>query len=75
MLYQPSAISGVRAHTGSTAATAPTPLRLALLGDVTPQLMVTDPPYGVDYDPSWRHRMVANKSMRRGKVRNDYQAD
>ena len=22
----------------------------------SPQLMVTDPPYGVDYDPAWRHR-------------------
>ncbi|PKP62307.1 MAG: DNA methylase, partial [Alphaproteobacteria bacterium HGW-Alphaproteobacteria-8] len=26
-----------------------------LLGDVKPLLMVTDPPYGVDYDPSWRN--------------------
>jgi DNA modification methylase len=24
-----------------------------LLGDVRPLLMVTDPPYGVEYDPSW----------------------
>ena len=46
-----------------------------LLAGVRPQLMVTDPPYGVDYDPSWRHRMGVNKSMRRGKVRNDDQAD
>jgi DNA modification methylase len=27
----------------------------ALVG-VTPHLMVTDPPYGVDYDPDWRNR-------------------
>ncbi len=26
-----------------------------LLGDVKPLLMVTDPPYGVEYDPSWRN--------------------
>jgi hypothetical protein len=25
-----------------------------LLGGVTPSVMVTDPPYGVDYDPKWR---------------------
>ena len=25
-----------------------------VLGDVKPFLMVTDPPYGVDYDPTWR---------------------
>jgi ParB/RepB/Spo0J family partition protein len=28
----------------------------ALLGDLKPELMVTDPPYGVNYDPAWRHR-------------------
>jgi DNA modification methylase len=27
-----------------------------LLGGVSPHLMVTDPPYGVDYDPDWRNR-------------------
>lgn len=27
-----------------------------LLGNVKPHLMVTDPPYGVDYDPDWRNR-------------------
>lgn len=26
-----------------------------LLGDVAPNLMVTDPPYGVNYDPKWRN--------------------
>src|ERR1700757_601773 len=25
-----------------------------LLAGVTPSVMVTDPPYGVDYDPKWR---------------------
>jgi DNA modification methylase len=47
----------------------------ALLGDLAPELMVTDPPYGVSYDPAWRHRLGVNKSARRGKVRNDDQAD
>jgi DNA modification methylase len=47
----------------------------SLLGGVTPHLMVTDPPYGVDYDPAWRHRAGVNQSVRRGKVRNDTQAD
>ncbi len=27
-----------------------------LLGDAKPFLMVTDPPYGVEYDPQWRER-------------------
>src|SRR5262249_6780013 len=26
-----------------------------LLGDARPRLMVTDPPYGVEYDPTWRN--------------------
>jgi DNA modification methylase len=47
----------------------------ALLGDVAPGLMVTDPPYGVEYDPEWRHRAGVNKSTRTGKVRNDERAD
>jgi len=38
-------------------------------------LMVTDPPYGVAYDPSWRHRAGVNKSRRRGKVLNDNRPD
>jgi DNA modification methylase len=37
--------------------------------------MVTDPPYGCDYDPSWRHQRGVNKSGRRNKVRNDDLAD
>jgi DNA modification methylase len=47
----------------------------ALLGGLAPELMVTDPPYGVDYDPAWRHLRGVNRSARRGKVRNDDQAD
>ena len=30
-----------------------------VLADVTPLLMVTDPPYGVDYDPGWRNQAGA----------------
>src|SRR4051812_42131335 len=30
------------------------------LGGVQPQLMVTDPPYGVNYDPAWRARAGVN---------------
>ena len=47
----------------------------ALLNGLVPGLMVSDPPYGVKYDPEWRHRLGVNKSARRGKVLNDDQAD
>ena len=40
----------------------------ALLAGAAPQLMVTDPPYGVKYDPEWRHRLGVNKSDKRGKI-------
>jgi DNA modification methylase len=46
-----------------------------LLSGASPQLMVTDPPYGVEYDPEWRHRLGVNKSDKRGKIRNDERAD
>lgn len=48
----------------------------ALLDGATPQLMVTDPPYGVDYDPSWRVRAgVGGKGTATGVVLNDDKAD
>ena len=47
----------------------------ALLGADKPQLLVTDPPYGVSYDPTWRHRAGVNQSKRVGKVQNDQRAD
>ena len=28
-----------------------------VLGGVAPHLMVTDPPYGVNYDPAWRNQV------------------
>jgi DNA modification methylase len=46
-----------------------------LLGSVRPHLMVTDPPYGVNYDASWRHRAGVNQSARVGLVANDHNAD
>src|SRR5262249_2845554 len=47
----------------------------ALFAGAVPQLMVTDPPYGVEYDPEWRHRRGVNNSVRIGKIRNDEIAD
>ena len=53
-----------------------------VLGSVRPHLMVTDPPYGVDYDPAWRadankwkgsNVKIGGKAM--GRVSNDDLAD
>lgn len=46
-----------------------------LLAGATPALMVTDPPYGVEYDPTWRHRAGVSSSARTGAVLNDDRAD
>lgn len=46
-----------------------------VLGSVKPMLMVTDPPYGVAYDPSWRNKAGAAATRRTGKVLNDDRAD
>lgn len=47
-----------------------------VLGDATPNLMVTDPPYGVEYDASWREDARLNGAgAARGKVKNDDRAD
>jgi DNA modification methylase len=52
----------------------------AALGDSKPHLMVTDPPYGVEYDANWRNERfrsdgspIAGRAV--GKVSNDHQAD
>lgn len=47
----------------------------SLLGSARPNLMVTDPPYGVNYDPSWRNDRGISRSERTGKVQNDDRAD
>ena len=51
-----------------------------LLDGVEPHLMVTDPPYGVEYDPDWRNRVDrANGkpygARTIGQVQNDERAD
>ena len=46
-----------------------------VLGSVKPTLLVTDQPYGVQYDPEWRKRAGVNNSNRMGKVRNDDRSD
>lgn len=48
----------------------------ALLAGVKPHLMVTDPPYGVEYDAGWRERAGVNMAGAAiGKVLNDDKAD
>jgi DNA modification methylase len=47
-----------------------------VLAGVRPHLMVTDPPYGVDYDPAWRNAALeGSKTARVGKALNDHRAD
>lgn len=48
----------------------------SLLDGEDPGLMVTDPPYGVDYKPEWRAKAGVNKNRdKMGKVQNDDVAD
>ena len=46
-----------------------------LLGDSVPPLMVTDPPYGVAYDPEWRERAGLGKLRQTGRVAQDDRCD
>jgi DNA modification methylase len=51
-----------------------------LLGKTEPFLMVTDPPYGVEYDPQWRNEAAENghiafAARRSGTVANDDRVD
>jgi len=47
-----------------------------VLAGTKPQLMVTDPPYGVEYDPTWRADAGVNKNQKKmRKVKNDDRAD
>jgi DNA modification methylase len=51
-----------------------------LLGPVKPHLMVTDPPYGVEYDADWRNNAMRKDGTKiggraTGKVLNDDKAD
>ena len=48
----------------------------ALLAGAAPRLMVTDPPYGVEYDPEWRSEALGDGADRReGRVQNDDRSD
>lgn len=48
----------------------------AVMAGNNPHLMVTDPPYGVNYDPSWRDkRLEAMPNRSIGIVENDNQAN
>ena len=56
-------------------ATRDVDVSLALAG-VKPHLMVTDPPYGVDYDPEWRAEAGVNHSRSKmGLITNDSRVD
>ena len=47
-----------------------------LLDGAEPDLMVTDPPYGVQYDSSWRYKAgISTKDGAFGKSANDDQND
>jgi DNA modification methylase len=47
-----------------------------VLAGLQPDLMITDPPYGVNYEPSWRaRRNLSRGSLAQGKVLNDNRAD
>ncbi len=54
--------------------TDPAVVERALAG-VRPHLLVTDPPYGVAYDPAWRNRAGLSATQRVGRVENDDRAD
>ncbi|WP_245512909.1 DNA-methyltransferase [Enterovirga rhinocerotis] len=55
-------------------ATDPRHVGLAL-GGARPNLMVTDPPYGVSYDPAWREWSLGKAGVSLGTVANDNRAD
>jgi len=47
-----------------------------VLNGACPHLMVTDPPYGVNYDPKWRAQVGVNRNKgKMGVVLNDDRAD
>jgi len=47
----------------------------ALFGSDRPKLLLTDPPYGVQYDPQWRERAGLGQTRQSGAILNDDQAD
>lgn len=45
-----------------------------VLNGESPGLMITDPPYGVEYDAAWRNRVGLSSTAQTGKVANDDRA-
>jgi DNA modification methylase len=39
-----------------------------VLGGIQPHLMVTDPPYGMDYDPGWRGERAQSSEDRSAAI-------
>ncbi len=46
-----------------------------LYGPERPRLLLTDPPYGVAYDPNWRERAGLGRAQQTGLVKNDDRVD
>lgn len=46
-----------------------------LMDGNSPELMVTDPPYGVNYDANWRNEALQKSQRATGQVSNDNRAD
>jgi hypothetical protein len=46
-----------------------------LLNGARPHLLVSDPPFGVNYDPEWRNAAGVSATARTGRVLNDHRAD
>lgn len=46
-----------------------------LMDGNSPELMVTDPPYGVNYDANWRNEALTKSQRATGQVSNDDRAD
>jgi DNA modification methylase len=46
-----------------------------LLAGARPHLMVTDPPYGVSYDPAWRAQVQRFGAAAVGRIANDHRVD
>jgi DNA modification methylase len=66
-------MDGHRVHCGDSTDAAAV---AAAIGDLKPHLMVTDPPYGIEYDPTRRGRSDRRNSIKStGKVLNDDRAD
>jgi DNA modification methylase len=55
---------------------ATSPEAVAILnGKESPRLLLTDPPYGVEYDPMWRQRAGLGRAQQTGLVKNDDRVD